>query len=190
MIAVLNQYLVQNGVQTKAGLGNINPKLYSMAASGKSGVFHDITTGNNIVPCVPNTAECVNAGLGVRPVRVPRESPSLRARRRTVASQLWVYGRPGLRPCDGPGIGGRVQPDHRMGQHSGYPHHHNANCEPAVIVASGSAVLTATVQAASGTRSPTGPVSFTLGSEMLGTAMLAGSGGSSTGPSRFPAAGW
>jgi hypothetical protein len=51
---------------------------------------------------------------------------------------------------------------------------------PAVIVASGSAVLTATVQAASGTRSPTGPVSFTLGSEMLGTAMLAGSGGSST----------
>jgi len=48
---------------------------------------------------------------------------------------------------------------------------------PGVIVANGSAVLTATVKAASGTRSPTGPVSFTLGSSMLGTATLAGSGG-------------
>jgi len=41
-------------------------------------------------------------------------------------------------------------------------------------------VLTATVKAASGTRSPTGPVAFTLGSNMLGTATLAGSGGSAT----------
>lgn len=45
---LLNQYLVSNGKQAAAGLGNINPKLYALAQSSPA-VFHDITTGNNIV---------------------------------------------------------------------------------------------------------------------------------------------
>ena len=40
--ALLNQY------QQTAGLGNINPNLYALAQSNPS-VFHDITTGNNVV---------------------------------------------------------------------------------------------------------------------------------------------
>ena len=64
MIAVLNQYLVQNKVQTKPGVGNINPKLYAMAAGGTSGVFHDVTTGNNIVPCQAGTPNCTNGQFG------------------------------------------------------------------------------------------------------------------------------
>ncbi len=64
MIALLNEYLVQNQVQTKSGLGNINPKLYSMAAGGASGIFHDVTTGDNVAPCQIGTANCANGHFG------------------------------------------------------------------------------------------------------------------------------
>lgn len=37
--------------------GNINPILYQLAAQ-TSGLFHDITTGNNIVACQANTPDC------------------------------------------------------------------------------------------------------------------------------------
>ena len=58
MLALLNQYQVVNGFQKGAGLGNINPKLYALAASSPS-VFHDITTGDNKVdPCGPSARGC------------------------------------------------------------------------------------------------------------------------------------
>ena len=47
---LLNQYLVQNQVISQPGLANINPTLYRLAQSSP-GVFHDVTTGSNIVPC-------------------------------------------------------------------------------------------------------------------------------------------
>lgn len=41
------------------GEGNINPFLYNLAGSSLySSVFHDVTTGNNIVPCTPSTPDC------------------------------------------------------------------------------------------------------------------------------------
>jgi subtilase family serine protease len=55
--ALLNQYLVTKGFLTKAGLGNINPNLYYIAA-GNPTALHDITTGNNIVPCTAGTTNC------------------------------------------------------------------------------------------------------------------------------------
>jgi pro-kumamolisin-like protein/Big-like domain-containing protein len=39
-----------------AGFGNINPSLYEFAAG--TSPFHDITTGNNIVPCTEGTTGC------------------------------------------------------------------------------------------------------------------------------------
>jgi len=39
------------------GLGNINPRLYQLAA-GTPSPFHDITTGNNIVPCTNPSTDC------------------------------------------------------------------------------------------------------------------------------------
>jgi hypothetical protein len=51
IIALLNQYL------GASGMGNINPNLYSLAASNPS-AFHDITTGNNIVPCANPSTDC------------------------------------------------------------------------------------------------------------------------------------
>jgi uncharacterized protein (TIGR03437 family) len=48
LAAILNQYLMAKNVQSAPGLGNINPNLYALAANSPS-IFHDITTGDNIV---------------------------------------------------------------------------------------------------------------------------------------------
>ena len=63
VVALLNQYLVTNGVQSTPGLGNINPILYGLARTAPS-AFHDITSGNNMVPCVPGSPDCSNGSLG------------------------------------------------------------------------------------------------------------------------------
>lgn len=62
VVALLNQYLLKNGAITSPGLGDINPNLY-MLASDTTGVFHDVTQGNNMVPCQLGTLDCV-AGSG------------------------------------------------------------------------------------------------------------------------------
>ena len=49
IVAILNQ-----ATQSATGSGNINPTLYSLAVSNPS-AFHDIKTGNNIVPCTSGT---------------------------------------------------------------------------------------------------------------------------------------
>jgi subtilase family serine protease len=51
ILAVLNQSL------GTPGLGNINPTLYSLVVSSPT-AFHDVTTGNNIVPCEAGTTDC------------------------------------------------------------------------------------------------------------------------------------
>jgi subtilase family serine protease len=48
---LLNHYLVTNGYQSTAGLGNINPQLYGLAAASSS-MFHDVNSGNNTVTAV------------------------------------------------------------------------------------------------------------------------------------------
>ena len=50
ILAILNQYQVAKGYQKKAGLGNINPQIYRLSQAAPS-AFHDIVTGNNMVPC-------------------------------------------------------------------------------------------------------------------------------------------
>jgi len=44
-------------------VGNINPTLYRLAVSAPD-AFHDITVGNNIVPCVQGTPDCASGQLG------------------------------------------------------------------------------------------------------------------------------
>ena len=53
--------------QAKAGLGNINPILYPLAEN-YGGVFHDITAGNNIVPCRTGSSG-FEAGFAATPGR-------------------------------------------------------------------------------------------------------------------------
>lgn len=60
MLAIVEQ---KNG--STVGLGNINVALYSIAAgSSSSAVFNDITSGNNVVPCVVGTSDCTSGMLG------------------------------------------------------------------------------------------------------------------------------
>jgi uncharacterized protein (TIGR03437 family) len=63
ILALLNHYLVSNGLQSQPGLGNVNPALYRLART-TTDVFHDITVGDNIVPCVPGSLDCPNGTLG------------------------------------------------------------------------------------------------------------------------------
>ena len=55
IVTLLNQSLGNTGAG--AGLGNINPTLYQLAQTAPS-IFHDVTTGSNIVPCQPGTTGC------------------------------------------------------------------------------------------------------------------------------------
>ncbi len=57
MLALLQQYLIANHFQSTPGLGNINPTLYRLAQNASS-VFHDIQSGNNIVPCAAGSPNC------------------------------------------------------------------------------------------------------------------------------------
>ena len=54
MVVLINQF-------TGSSQGNINPRLYQLAAISPD-AFHDITSGNNMVPCQTGTANCPNGG--------------------------------------------------------------------------------------------------------------------------------
>jgi len=61
ILGLLNHYLSTKGGQP--GLGNINPELYHLAQRAPQ-AFHDITSGNNRVPCVQSTPNCSGGSLG------------------------------------------------------------------------------------------------------------------------------
>ena len=63
--ALINQYLLSTGAQSAPGLGNMNPRFYSLAQASPD-VFHDITTGTNIVTvsCPPRSRGCTSSPVG------------------------------------------------------------------------------------------------------------------------------
>ena len=63
--ALLNHYLVATGAQAAPGAGNLNPRLYALAQSG-TGVFHDVTSGNNdvTVTCGARSRNCTPGTWG------------------------------------------------------------------------------------------------------------------------------
>jgi uncharacterized protein (TIGR03437 family) len=63
VLALLNQYVTSTGLQSQPGLGNVNPQLYRMART-TSDVFHDITQGDAIVPCVQGSPGCTTGSYG------------------------------------------------------------------------------------------------------------------------------
>jgi uncharacterized protein (TIGR03437 family) len=62
VVALLSHYVMSKGIQAVPGLGNINPQLYKLAQS-TANVFHDITVGNNMVPCSPGSLDCPASGM-------------------------------------------------------------------------------------------------------------------------------
>jgi uncharacterized protein (TIGR03437 family) len=63
IVTLLNHYLASTGAKQQAGLGNINPALYRLAQN-VSGVFHDVTVGDNSVPCVSGSPNCTTGTVG------------------------------------------------------------------------------------------------------------------------------
>ncbi|HVW11003.1 MAG TPA: protease pro-enzyme activation domain-containing protein [Bryobacteraceae bacterium] len=63
LVTLLNQYVVKQGIQATAGLGNINPQLYRMAQTSPA-AFHDIVAGSNAVPCVQGSPGCATGTFG------------------------------------------------------------------------------------------------------------------------------
>jgi hypothetical protein len=59
LLAVIEQKLASGG-----GLGNINPSLYKLASNSTTyaSAFHDITTGNNQMPCTSGSPNCPTTG--------------------------------------------------------------------------------------------------------------------------------
>jgi hypothetical protein len=153
ILAILNQYEIAKGFQSQPGQGNINPNLYRLAQSAPS-AFHDITTGNNIVPCVSGTPDCTTGSFG-------------------------FSAGPGYDLVTGLGsVDANILISHWANQSMNTTTTLSAN--PASFPLSGSVQLTATVSTAAGSKIPTGTVSFQVGSVPLGSVTLAASGLSAT----------
>jgi uncharacterized protein (TIGR03437 family) len=157
ILAILNQYLMQKGAIAAPGLGNINPKLYSLAQSSPN-AFHDITTGDNIV-----TAACPRRGCSTPPTPVGYSTG-------VGYDQVTGLGSVDINNLFQSWTGGN-----------------SGRLTPQVIISASSTalnfgqttVLTATVSSMNGS-TPTGTVTFLLGTTALGGATLSGSGGSAT----------
>jgi hypothetical protein len=145
-------------VQAKPGLGNINPKLYQLAQTTQ-GVFHDITSGDNIIPCKAGSPDCKTGSYGYRAGPGYDQATGLGSIDINNLFKSWTAG------PSGPGVISTTV---------------SATASPAILLVSGSTNLTATVKAASGTVLPTGPVTFSVGKTVLGTASLSGVGGKAT----------
>ncbi len=155
LTVLLNQKLGLGGV------GNINPKLYSLAPSGwDSGMFHDITTGNNIVTvaCSKRDPNCGATAVGYSAGVGYDQTTGLGS----VDAYKLVMG----------WEGGSTTPP--------------VTKENVTLLANLSTVtpneivyLTATVTSTNGT-TPSGSISFSIGDTSLGSAALIGSAGTAT----------
>jgi uncharacterized protein (TIGR03437 family) len=158
IIALLNQYLVSAKEQASPGLGNINPKLYSLAQSAPT-AFHDVTSGNNIVTVTcgrhfgcSDTPVGYSAGLGYDQVT-------------------------GLGSVDV----GRLITAWSGGKTISLPSATSITLMSNLrtVSAADYVFLIATVTGIGG-QTPTGTVNFSVGGASLGTAALVGTGGIAT----------
>ena len=155
LTALLNQKVGSGGV------GNVNPKLYSLAQSNP-GIFHDVTTGNNIV-----TVSC------------PSRHPDCGATAVGYYAGVGYDQTTGLGSVDAYKLvmdwnGGNVTPPPASPTVSV-----KLLSNLSTVAANDVVYLTATVASLEGT-TPTGSVSFTIAGASLGSAVLSGSGGTST----------
>ncbi len=155
LTALLNQKLGSGGV------GNINPNLYSLAQSN-AGIFHDVTTGNNIVTvaCSRRQTNCAATPVGYYAGVGYDQTTGLGS----VDAYKLVMG----------WNGGTVTPPPTT------PVTNVTLLSNLSTVAQNDVVyLTATVTAADGT-TPSGSVSFSIAGTSLGSAALTGSAGTAT----------
>jgi uncharacterized protein (TIGR03437 family) len=159
IITLLNQYLVSAGTRLSPGVGNINPKLYSLAQSVPS-AFHDITTGNNIVtvPCGGRFSTCTSTPVGYSAGRGFDQVTGLGSVDVDRLLTAWSGGKV-LAPPSAASI--------------------TLMSNLRTVSVTDSAFLIATVVGEAGS-TPTGTVQFSVGGLSLGSATLVGSGGTAT----------
>ena len=157
MIALLNQYMVAKGSQSSAGMGNVNPRLYALAQTMPN-VFHDITTGDNLVdPCPARARNCSPTPIGFTAGTGYDQVTGLGSMDTFNMVTSW----------NGSGAVSRSVANIVASASAG-------NINP-----NGTTTITATVRS-SISATPTGTVTFSLGNTTLGTSTLAGSGGTAT----------
>ncbi len=152
VLALLNQYLMTNGVISQPGLGNINPQLYRMAQSAPT-AFHDVVTGNNTVLCAQGSPDCLAGSFGYNAGAGYDMATGLGSIDVNVLATNWNAAVNGVTVT--------------------------VTANAAKVSSNASIQLTATVAAASGSGTPTGTVAFSsysalLGNSPLGTAPVTG----------------
>jgi len=152
VVALLNQYLNPS----KPGLGNINPTLYRLARSTTPVVvFHDVPAGSgNIVPCVAGSPNCVNGSLGFKTGTGYDQVTGLGSVDAYNLATNWNF-----TPVSATTT--------------------TVTAKPASFTVGATSVLTATVANSAGGATPTGSVTFAVGSAVLGSVALSSSGSAS-----------
>jgi len=159
IVALLNQYVVKQGIQKTAGVGNINPQLYRLAQVAPA-AFHDVTGGSNLVPCEQGTPTCLTGTVGYSAGAGYDQTTGLGSLDANVFVTSWKTSLSAATV--------------------------SATASPASATINGTVTVTATVKAASGSGTPTGTVSFAIYGTALGSAVLAPVGGVQTAAVTFP----
>jgi len=155
IVSILNQFLTAKGAIAKPGLGNINPALYNLAQN-TTGLFHDVTVGNNIVPCAPGSKGCATGSFGYE----AGPGYDLATGLGSIDALNLVTNWTSLQPFTGTTT--------------------TLQANPATVSANASVQLTATVKAVSGSNAPQGTVTFASGNTELGLVTVTGSGTAGT----------
>jgi uncharacterized protein (TIGR03437 family) len=157
IVALLNHYLVSSRAQTVPGVGNANPRLYALAQSG-TGVFHDVTTGNNIVnvTCGARSRNCVPGAYGYAAGQGYDQASGLGS---VDAFNLVTAWRAGSSARAAASVA--------------------LQATATSVASTGSVTITATVTGTSGA-TPTGVVTFISGGQQIGAASLSGTGSSAS----------
>jgi uncharacterized protein (TIGR03437 family) len=154
LVVLLNQQLGSGGV------GNINPNMYALAQSNPA-IFHDITTGNNLVtiPCTRREQNCTANPVGYYAGVGYDQTTGLGS----VDAYNLVMG------WTGHAVTPPLAPAARVTLLSNL-----STVAPNAVM-----YLMATVSSTDGT-TPSGSVSFSIGGTSLGSALLTGSAGTAT----------
>ena len=154
LVALVNQQLGSGGV------GNINPNMYALAQSNPA-IFHDITTGNNIVtiPCTRRELNCTAKPVGYYAGVGYDQATGLGS----VDAYNLVMGWTGHAVTPPPVAAARVTLLSNL-----------STVAPNAVM-----YLMATVSSTDGT-TPSGSVTFSIGETSLGSALLTGSAGTAT----------
>jgi uncharacterized protein (TIGR03437 family) len=161
---LLNQYLIQTGAQAAAGLGNLNPKLYTLAQSNPA-AFHDVTTGDNIVTvaCSKRRTTCSTTPEGFSAAAGYDQATGLGSVDVAALAAAWSGQAPTQPPVTTPSSRYRL-----------------SLLSSVTAPSAGDVVfMIATVTSTDGV-TPSGVVTFEAGGKILGSALLTGSAGTAT----------